>query len=91
MKTYTNQLLLKLTKFLTGHLSRMDIVAWARDQMVSVPDRNSAHEAGPLLFEVLNALSLLPREDCREYAPARATLFDYKNRLEHEAGHGEVR
>jgi hypothetical protein len=90
LKTVTSRLLLKLTNYLSGHISRMDIVAWARDELLNRspgcethdPERTDRSPNTMLIIEVLGALSLLPQERSPEYAPARAGLSIYKHRLE---------
>ena len=87
MKTVQNQLLLKLSHFLSGQIGRWEVVVWAKDAL-----GNQKSWAGPamqpgadLMLEVLSALSMLPEERTPHYSLARAGLSDYRRRLEEVA------
>jgi hypothetical protein len=94
MKTVQNQLLLKLSHFLSGQIGRWEVVAWAKDALGSLkpegrvqnPIAGQAMQPGAdLVLEVLAALSMLPEERTPHYSLARADLSDYRRRLEEAA------
>jgi hypothetical protein len=78
MKTLRNQLLLKLTHYLSGHLSRHQLIAWARDQL----SQYQGITLHPALADALNYLCLLPGENPHQFALARAELENHKHSLE---------
>ena len=87
MKTVHNQLLLKLSHFLSGQIGRWEVVVWAKDALGSRKSdgrrQNLTVQPGSdLLLEVLYALSMLPEERTPRYSLARASLNDYRRRLE---------
>jgi len=90
MKTVQNQLLLKLSHFLSGQIGRWEVVAWAKDALGSLKaeDRSQRTKTQPgldLVLEVLSVLSMLPEERTPRYSLARASLNDYRRRLEDAA------
>jgi hypothetical protein len=106
MRTVQNQLLLKLSHFLSGQIGRWEVVAWAKDvltmqnaecrmqnhgqrsadSVVRIAERGPATQPGhDLVQEILSVLSGLPDERTRHYSLVRASLNDYRRRLEEAA------
>ena len=90
MKTLRNQLLLKLTRFLAGHLSRRELVGWATDALASQCQQaplalETRRMPDGSIIEVLQLLRLFPEENHHRYALARVELEHYKQRLESDA------
>jgi len=90
MRTVQNQLLLKLSHFLSGQIGRWEVVAWAKDALGSQKSEFRGQNAKPqpgldLVQEVLSVLSGLPDERTRHYSMVRASLNDYRRRLEEAA------
>jgi hypothetical protein len=87
MKTVQNELLLKLSHFLSGQIGRWEVVVWAKDALGSRKSdgrrQNPTVQPGSdLVLEVLSALSMLPEERTPRYSLARVRLNDYRRRLE---------
>lgn len=96
MKTFRNQLLLKLTRYLTGQISTTDIVTWAREEYSGkkvarwyVDPFAERHEKS-LLLEILETLCHLPEEHEWEYAVVRNNLKYYQRQLENYGGRSPI-
>jgi hypothetical protein len=91
MKTFRNQLLLKLTRFLSGQLSRLHVITWAREQMAIQVGPDRGDPTAMIVTEALSYLATFPRDDDPQYALVRASLCSFKDQLERQEAQARLR